>query len=152
MNRIKLGFIKNGFTLIELVVTLLIVGILAAYAAPSINLTNFRSQGFVQQATATIRLGQKLAITSGCNVDVFIDSNNCTLTWDAGSTCDVPGAAIINPATGQANFCLDSTPTGNPTANFTFNNIGAPTAAVPQINFGGGRTLDVVSNTGFINE
>ena len=146
----RLNIRIGGFTLIEMVVTILIMGILSAYVLPKIDLSSFRETGFVQQAKATIRMGQKLAITSGCEVDVFIDSSTCTLTWNAGSACT--GTPISNPATGDANFCTDSSPAGNPSANFTFDKIGGPTAAVPQIDFGGGRTVDVESNTGFVHE
>lgn len=140
----------DGFTLVELIVVILLVSILSVFVAPKLNLLGFRESGFVQQAKSMIRLGQKLAITTGCNVDVFIDSNNCTLTWNASSSC--AGTAINNPSTGSSNFCADSTANGSPSANFTFDNIGAPTAAVPQINFGDGKTVDVVANTGFVNE
>lgn len=140
----------SGFTLVELIVVILLVSILAVFVAPRLDLLAFRESGFVQQATSMIRLGQKLAITTGCNVDVFIDSTSCTLTWNASSTC--AGQPINNPATSDSNFCINSVANGTPAASFTFDNIGAPTTVVPQINFGDGRTLDVESNTGFVHE
>lgn len=152
MSKIRLNIQAKGFTLIELIVTIIILGILAAYALPNINLANFRSQGFVQQATATIRFGQKLAITTGCNVEVEIDEIDneiCELKWNgcAGN------ANINNPATGRENFCFDSTSVGAvPVVNFSFSNIGAPIGGLQIINFGGGRTVRVEANTGFVNE
>ena len=135
-----------GFTLIELIIVLLVAAILAATVFPNLNINIFRQIGGVQQATAAIRYAQKQAITSGCQVDVQITSSNCALNWN-GCTA----AAILNPATGDTNFCDNSDPGVSPAVSFSFNNIGEPSA--PQtIVFSNGRTLNVEANTGFIYE
>jgi MSHA pilin protein MshC len=139
---------NTGFTLIEMVVVMLIVGILAAFAAPRFNLTAFRETGFLQQATAAIRYAQKQAIASGCTVNVSINSTQCLLTW-AGAPAPCPSTSLTNPATGNVNFCTDSNAAGNPAANFSFDNIGRPSAA-QSINFGNG-IITVEAETGYVH-
>ena len=141
---------SRGFTLIELIIVILVVGILAVYALSRIDLAGFRSVGFSQQALASIRFAQKQAISTGCNVEVEIntvDSDICELIWNgcAGN------ANLVNPASGNTDFCADSSPTGAvPTVNFSFDRIGSPSAA--QAFSIDGRTIIVEANTGFTHE
>lgn len=137
----------KGYTLFELVIVILLVGILAAFVAPRMDISGFRSAGFFQQTLSAIRFAQKQAISSGCSVDVNISSGMCELNWD---TC-AGGADIPNPATGNTDFCADSAPIGAaPTVNFTFSRIGAPSTG--QSFTVDGRTLIVEANTGYTHE
>lgn len=136
----------KGFTLIELVVVILILGILSAYIAPRLNLAGFRQTGFFQQALASIRFAQKRAITSGCTTGVSITPANCGVTF-LGGPAGCPAGAIRNPGTGDINFCSNSTAAGAPNAVFTFDNLGRPSAA-QTITFDG-QTITVVAETGF---
>ncbi len=136
-----------GYSIIELVIVMLLVSILAAVAIPRLNLDGFRSAGFSQQAISAIRFAQKQAISTGCSVAVAIDASSCDLNW---SGC-AGNASLANPATGDTNFCANSTPTGAvSTINFTFNRIGSPSAA--QSFSIDGRTIVVEANTGFTHE
>ena len=137
----------DGFTLVELIVVILLVGIISAIVIPNLSLDSFRQTGGFQQGIAAIRFGQKLAITSGCQVDVSIATSNCTLTFN-GCT----GAAISNPGSGNTNFCNNSDPGVNPSVNFSFDNIGAPVGGEQNITFAGGQTVRVEANTGFAYE
>jgi MSHA pilin protein MshC len=141
---------NKGFTLMELVVVLLVVSILAAFAAPRLNLAGFRSAGFSQQAITAIRYAQKQAVSTGCSVTVEIDTVDadiCELKW---SVC-AGNVNLLNPATGDDDFCADSMPEGSvPTVNFTYNRIGAPSAA--QSITIDSRTITVEANTGFAHE
>jgi MSHA pilin protein MshC len=142
--------VTKGFSLVELIVVLLLVGVLATFAVPRMNLAGFRSAGFTQQATTAIRFAQKQAISSGCSVTVEIDTVDadiCELKWNgcAGNS------NLTNPASGNTDFCADSTPEGSvPLVNFTFDRIGAPTAA--QSITIDSRTITVEANTGFTHE
>jgi len=141
--------VVKGFSLTELVVVIVIIGILAVIVLPRINLTVFEQAGFFQQALAAIRHGQKLAIASGCDVDVAINSTSCTLTW-SGAPTGCPATAINNTATGAANFCQGGTAEGSPSANITFDNIGRPDTQ-KTIVFGS-RTIRVEAETGYTHE
>ncbi len=147
----------SGFTLIELVVVILLLGILATYVAPRLNLDGFRQTGFVQQTTAAIRFAQKQAIGSGCEVSVSITAVDCSVQFAAPVNAGCPAAAttIINPATGQNNFCDNSTPeaTADLPTTIQFDNIGRPTATAGDLSLVlGSRTIIVATETGFAYE
>ncbi len=151
MNRVTASM--TGFTLIELVVVMLLIGILGVFVAPKLNLTTFRETGFYQQAFSAIRYAQKQAIASGCTVNVSINSTQCLLTWagvPAPPVCPVNGTNITNPASSKTNFCADSTAEGSPSATFSFDNIGRPSAAT-TITFGS-RTILVEAETGYAHD
>lgn len=150
MKRIKSE--NSGFTLFELVIVILIVGILAAYVGPKLRLSKFREAGFYQQAFSAIRYAQKQAVASGCTVNVSISATQCLLTWTGGVPAYCPGAGsqLTNPATGNADFCTNSATTGSPSANFTFDNIGRPSAA-QNISFGS-RNIIVEAETGYAHD
>ena len=136
--------------MIELVIVILLVGILAAYAVPRLDLSGLRSAGFHQQALSALRFARKQAISSGCAVQVEIDSVDaeiCELKW---SGC-AGNANLVSPATGSADFCANSAPAGAvPIVSFSFDRIGAPSAA--QSFSIDGRSIVVEANTGFTYE
>lgn len=144
----------KGFSIIELVVVILLIGILAAYAFPNLNLDGFRAQGFEQQATAAIRYGQKQAIATGCNIDVSISLADCTVQYGAPveTGCAAATTSFFNPATTLNNFCNNSMPDSGAVlpASVQFDRIGRPSGSL-SINFGT-ATITIEPETGFAYE
>jgi MSHA pilin protein MshC len=138
---------QYGFTLMELIVVIVLLGILAAFAYPRLNLLGYQQAGFFQQSLAAIRYAQQQAIANGCDVTVDISSGGCFLSL--AGTCPQPGA-IVNPARGVNNFCSDSVPAGSPNANIVFDKIGRPGG---DLNISiGTRTIAVEPETGYARE
>lgn len=66
---------QHGFTLVELVTVILLLGILSAVALPRFfDSTDFTSRGFYDEMAGAARYAQKLAVASGCDVQLSIDN------------------------------------------------------------------------------
>ena len=73
----------RGFTLVELVMVLIILGILAVFVLPRIQLTQgFDQVGFHNAVRATLEYARKSAVAQRRNVRVTLDADGLTLTID----------------------------------------------------------------------
>lgn len=154
-----------GFTLVELVMTMVIIGILAAVVAPRLFDTNvFQSRGFADQVQASLRYAQKIAIAQRRNVCVtFTLPAPSTITLriaslsGAASPCDTnltsftgtPPAYVI---TAPAGIAFDTIAPAVAPVNFTFNALGAPTPAPQTINIiGAANGITIEAVTGYVH-
>jgi MSHA pilin protein MshC len=112
----------SGFTVVELVVTIGIVGLLAAIAIPRfMGASGFQSRGFYDSAKSVVRFAQKTAIAWRRDVFVCVTATGVSAGTAAG--CATP---IVNPVTGSA---LSATAPSGVTltpAAFSFDSGGRP--------------------------
>ncbi len=70
---LRLRISCSGFTILELVLVIALTGILSAVAIPRfVSTTLFASRTFYDEAVASLRYAQRLAISSGCEVQVDV--------------------------------------------------------------------------------
>lgn len=103
----------RGFTLLELIATMVIIAILAFVAVPRFaSRITFETRGFADQTVATLQYARKVAVATGRNVcaSASIGGNALTLT--------------MAPARGQAALCSGANVVANPAANWrTFSGV-----------------------------
>jgi MSHA pilin protein MshC len=125
--------IERGFTLVELIVTMIVIGILAVTMMPRFaNTAVFRERRFYDATLAILRYAQKSAVAQRRIVCVtFAANSSITLTIDTnfndGGACQTP---LTGPAGGAPHTLAptaDVTFTAVP-ANFTFLPSGAASA------------------------
>jgi MSHA pilin protein MshC len=85
---------NSGFTLIELVTTLVLIGVLAAVAAPRFaDNRAFDQRGYADELAAGLRYAQRLAIASNCDVSFGIAANQYSaFQRNVQATCKTAGA------------------------------------------------------------
>lgn len=79
----------RGFTLIEMLIVIVIIGILAGFSLPKINLSRIRSKSAIQTLGTTMLALQRDAISRQHNVVVMIDLTTNTLRALYDSTNDI---------------------------------------------------------------
>ncbi len=165
---------QQGFSLIELVMVIVILGVLAVFAAPRIfDSTVFNVQGFHDSTLAYLRFAQKTAIAQRRTVCVTFGANSITLAAAQNAPTNVAAATDCSTAVTPASFVgpnREAPPTLTTTSsaaygttpspvNFNFNGLGQPITAAGALMatqtiqvVGAARTITVEGTTGFVHD
>lgn len=153
---------QNGFTLVELVVVVVLIGVLSVYAAPrSFIGKDFYDKGFHDETLSYLRYAQKVAIAQRRTVCVAFTASSLSLTIASVSSSLVCNTAMSN-ASGQSPAVLSArlgTAYASLPANFNFNALGQPVNALNTVvqtqtwNVANTtRSIVVESDTGYVHE
>jgi len=151
----------RGFTLLELVTVLLLLGILAVFVTPRFFDRNFyESRGFYDEVLSVLRYAQKAAIAQRRNVCVQFSATTVTLTiasaTGAAAPCntELAGPTAVRPysvtAPSGTQFANTSNSPATPT-DFTFNALGQASIGQTFRISGFGQDINVVQETGYVH-
>ena len=167
----RAGMRERGFTLIELIMVMVMLGVLAVFAAPRIfNSDDFYARGFHDETLGLLRYAQKTAVAQRRTVCVsFPTTGSATLSIAANAptpttptpTCS-PALPLIGPR-GESPATIPATDHGASynglPGNFNFNGLGQPmstagvllgTQTVIQINNASNVFVEAV--TGYVHD
>jgi MSHA pilin protein MshC len=143
----------NGFTLIELVTTLVIVGILSVVALPRFfDDQAFGERGYVDEVASALRYARKIAVATECEVSVTLTANSYSASQrDTLNNCNTAGAPWATPVRRADGSNVTGNAPANvalgPVATVVFRGDGRP-AGIPPAFSAGVFTINVDPNTG----
>lgn len=145
----------RGFTLVELIVAMILIGVLAIAVVPRMSsLRGFDEIGFRDQVRAALEYARKSAVAQRRNVRVSISGN--VLTLDIAS--DIPeggGAATFNrslnlPGKGTNQITAPSGVSVTPDATIVFTPLGQPSSGGTWTVSGAGAII-LEAETGYVH-
>lgn len=124
---------SSGFTLVELIVVIVLLGIVASIAGPRFaNKAIFDERGFADEVRAAIRYAQKVAVAQRRLVCLDFSATQLAVVYVAAAACN--GAApVADPGSGAPYVVTAPNNVTVTATDFAFNGLGQPVtlAGVP---------------------
>jgi MSHA pilin protein MshC len=145
----------RGFTLIELVVVIVLLAVLGVIALARVGDTRgMANRAFFDEVVSALRYAQKLAISTGCNVQVVLTATGYALHQGQASCTDTTYTrAVLDPANRRVPYSnSDANASITPTATFEFTSESTVTGlALDQTFTVNGLSFQVYRMTGLVN-
>jgi MSHA pilin protein MshC len=157
MARFRTRISQHAFTLVELTVVIVIIGILAVVAGPRFfDDKTFQARGYYEELAAALRFAQKLAVASGCPVRMQVTASNYEARQQAAASgsCN-PGDMTWTTGVRLSDGTLlsGSSPLGvsaTPAVSLIFDALGKTDLGADQVINVGAFALTVRANSGFV--
>ena len=141
--------IQRGFTLVELILVMVVIGILAAVAGPRFfSREVFDERVYFEQALAAVRHAQKVAVASGCPIRVELNDDGYRLVYEGACGDQKPETPVADPAGGDYQAKNRHKVSVDPELKVTFNALGG-TSRQHSTTVGGTFRM-TVHETGFV--
>ena len=147
---------QRGFTMVELIMVIVILGILAAVVGPRFfDRRVFDERLYFEQSLTAVRFAQKLALSSGCPIRARIDNGGYALSYAGACGGIAAGTVVSDPSGGSYAAGLPSGVSVQQALDVTFNSRGCVAAGSAcgngsQVGRVGGFSLAVHADTGFV--
>lgn len=145
---------QNGFTLIEVLVVIVIISIIAAYAASTMSF-DINLQAEVDKMKSQLRYVQQIALCGNNTYTwrINVNANSYTFTrWDGANSVDMPLPGATGGANNTVALPTSITVTAG-TGTINFDQWGSPGNSNINISLTDGSTIrgiTVTKNTGFV--
>lgn len=146
----------RGFTLIELVTCIVIIGVLAVVAAPRFfNTQPYDARGYAGEIAAALRAARQVAVASSCEVRVTVGpaGYQAFQRTAAGNACSSGGAFDVPVQLSDGTMLAGTPPAGvglAPAAQIVFDRDGQASGAPASLTVGT-FTITIVPFSGLVS-
>jgi MSHA pilin protein MshC len=148
---------RDGYTIVELVLVIVILAVLGAVAGPRFfDNAAFDERAYVDELASSLRYAQKVAVASGCRVRADIAAGSYSLaqqTPQAGhcDPADSSFAVQVRLSTGEVmNGTAPAGVTTAPAMALVYDALGRTNLATNQTLTVGARTLLIQADSGLV--
>ena len=146
----------RGFSLIELLAVIILLGILSVFAMGRLfDQNQFAARGFFDDTVAAVQFAQKLAVSTGCDVQVSLSPTGYTLNQRATSCAVGAFTRVVQHPANRSNTYQNTAVAGltvpSTTITFSARGLASNDALVTLTAPGVSYSFQVYAETGLVD-